>query len=172
MASNRRREARLESTRSWQPLRPAAPSSPAGAERRSGSVRVVRRSKHSGRYCRVETGPMGSCTSRLRVICSGRRVRMVSTASQFRPADLQGIRIRSDRGPSKSRIIMSVVGIVENGERGGDFLHLPAPANLMTAASSSSLCCFNSFTSASARLKSRCAEASSPPRRRWSSGSA
>src|SRR5450631_4822245 len=38
----------------------------------------------------------------------GRCCRIDSTASQFHPADLQGIRTRSDRGPSSRRAIMSV----------------------------------------------------------------
>src|SRR6478736_9617628 len=53
---------------------------------------------------------------------------MVSTASQSRPADLQGIRTRSERGPSSTRAISSVGTLLRVARAAATSSNLPARA--------------------------------------------
>ena len=60
-----------------------------------------------------------------RVLAAAGCAGCVSTVGQFRPADRQGIRIRSERGPSISRPIMSSRHVVENRQRDSDLVKFP-----------------------------------------------
>ena len=79
--------------------------------------------------------------------CSGRCSRTDATVIQFHSADLQGIRIRSARGPSSSFIIISVGTLLMMARDAATSSNFLVSANLVMAASVSSFMPFISFTS-------------------------